>query len=220
MVKRERQFSAVLQKFKAQIWKRWWKSVLINQKILSQSWTWVKRQKFFEEKWEILETVDCVLGVRFDVHRDRTTEVYSQIPVTDKFLYALFLGTRMSMFRKSELCESFLQVKQHEEGIYKDIGDGSYLKYALQIQLHFDEFETADPLGSMKGIHTLGCNYFILRNLPPKCYSVTTIFMLWHSVTHNRRNIDLMKHKSLSLMAEGLTERVPFSDSLVLGSIR
>ena len=37
--------------------------------------TRVKRQKFFEEKWEIVEPVEYVLGVRFDVRRDQTTGV-------------------------------------------------------------------------------------------------------------------------------------------------
>ena len=85
------------------------------------------------------------------------------------------------MFKNSDLCESFLQDKQHEEGIYKDICDGSYLKsnnlfsqqkHALQIQLYYNDFETANPLDSKTGIHKLGCIYFILRNLPPKCNSV------------------------------------------------
>lgn len=61
------------------------------------------------------------------------------------------------------------------------ICDGSYFKSndffsqqkcALQIQLYYDDFETVNPLGSEKGIHKLGCIYFTLRNLPPKCNSV------------------------------------------------
>lgn len=109
--------------------------------------TAAKQQKFFKEKWEIVE--DYVLGVRFDLRRDRTTGVYNQIPVTDKFVYVPILGTLKSMFKNSELCESFLQVKQHKEGVYKDICDGSYFKsndlfsqqkHALQIQLYYDDF--------------------------------------------------------------------------------
>lgn len=118
-----------------------------------------KRQKYFEGKWEIVEPVEYVLGVRFDMRRDQTG-VYSQIPVTDKFVYVPILGTLKSIFKNAELCEAFLQAKQHEEGIYRDICDGSYFKsnslfsqekHALQIQLYFDEFETANPLGSKKG---------------------------------------------------------------------
>ena len=83
--------------------------------------TGAKRQKFFKEKWEIVEPVEYVLGVRFDVCRDRTTGVYNQIPVTDKFVYVPILGTLKSMFKNSEICESFLQAKQEEESIFKDL---------------------------------------------------------------------------------------------------
>lgn len=80
-----------------------------------------KRQKYFEGKWEIVEPVEYVLGVRFDMRRDQTTGVYSQIPVTDTFVHVPILGTIKSIFKNTELCEAFLQAKQHEEGIYRDM---------------------------------------------------------------------------------------------------
>lgn len=83
-----------------------------------------KWQKYFEEKWEIVEPVEYVLGVRFDMRRDPTTGVYSQIPVTDKFVYVPILGTLKSIFKNTELCEPFLKAKKHEQGIYRDICDG------------------------------------------------------------------------------------------------
>ena len=43
--------------------------------------------------------------------------------------------------------------------------------YALQIQLFYDDFETANPLGSKKGVNILGGIYFTLRNFPPKLNS-------------------------------------------------
>lgn len=39
------------------------------------------------------------------------------------------------------------------------------------LELYYDEFECASPLGSKKGIHKVGCLYFILRNLPPSLNS-------------------------------------------------
>lgn len=44
-------------------------------------------------------------------------------------------------------------------------------KNALQIQLYYDDFESANPLGSKQGIHKIGVIYFILRNFPPKMNS-------------------------------------------------
>lgn len=56
-----------------------------------------KHQKYFEGKWEIVEPVEYVLGVRFDACRDETTDVYSQIPETDKFVFVPILGTVKSI---------------------------------------------------------------------------------------------------------------------------
>lgn len=118
---------------------------------------------------------------------------YSQVPVNDKFMYVPILGNLESIFTNQELCNSFQQVKLHEDGIFRDINDGSYFRnhslfanqeHALQIQLYYDDFETANPLGSKKGIHKLGCFYFILRNLPAKLNSVLMnihLVALFHS---------------------------------------
>lgn len=90
------------------------------------------------------------------------------------------MGSLSSMFRNREVCESFQKAKL-KEGFYTDVNDGSYFRnhtlfsqqqHALQIQLYYDDFETANPLVSKKGVHKLGCIYFILRNLPPKLNSV------------------------------------------------
>lgn len=85
------------------------------------------------------------------------------------------------MFKNKDILESFQQMNQCREGLYEDISDGEYIKthrlfsqdkHALQLQLYYDDFKTANPLGAKKGIHKLGCIYFILRNLPLKFNSV------------------------------------------------
>lgn len=192
-----------------------------------------KRQKFFEEKWELVEPVEYVLGVRFDVRKDKTTGVYCQVPITDKFVYVPILGTLKSLFKNSEICEAFLQPKQNEKGIYRDICDGSHFqsnalfsqkRHAIQIQLYYDDFETANPLGSKKGIHKLGCFYFILRNLPPKCNSVLTnihVISLFYSQDLKKYGFDKILQPLIddlkSLETEGID--VPFSDTPLLGSV-
>ncbi|XP_053491310.1 uncharacterized protein LOC128614059 isoform X1 [Ictalurus furcatus] len=130
-----------------------------------------RRHKYYDEKWEIVEPKECVLGVRMDLRRDRTTGIYSQVPVTDKCMYVPILGTLKSIFKNGQVRESFLQDKQSGIGVNKDINDGSYFqnhalfsqqKHALQILLYYNDFETANPLGSKRGIHKLGCIYFTL----------------------------------------------------------
>lgn len=52
-----------------------------------------KREKYYAKKWEIVDPKEFVLGVRLDTRRSRKTGVYSQIPVTDKYMYVPILGT-------------------------------------------------------------------------------------------------------------------------------
>ena len=84
-----------------------------------------------------------------DTHINRTTGVYSQIPVTDKYIYVPILGTMKSIFKNSEIRECFLQEKHCKKGTYKDINDGFYFQkhtlfsqqgHALQILLYYDDF--------------------------------------------------------------------------------
>ena len=123
-----------------------------------------------------------------------------------------FIGK--SMFKNTELCESFLQTKQYEEGIYKDICDGSY---------YFDESQTENPLGSKKGIHKLGCIYFILRNLPPKYNSVLMnihVVTLFHSQDLKTYGFDnILKPLDDLKILETQGIEVPFSDVALLGSV-
>lgn len=97
-----------------------------------------------------------------------------------------------SMFRNSALCVQ--KVKPHQDGFYSKINDGSYFKnsdlfsqqeHDLQIQPYYDDFETANPLGSRKGVYLA-----ILRNLPPKlnCSNIHLV-AFFHSV-------DLKKYRS------------------------
>ncbi|KAF7651237.1 hypothetical protein LDENG_00113750, partial [Lucifuga dentata] len=192
-----------------------------------------KRRKYFDEKWEIVEPKQYVLGVRLDVCRDRTSGVYSQVPVTDKYMYVPILGTLKSIFKNSYVRDSFLQDKQCERGIYKDISDGSYFRdhtlfsqhrHALQILLYYDDFETANPLGSKRGIHKLGCIYFTLKNLPPKFNSVlmnvhlTALFYTEDLKTYGFDNILKPLIDDLKILeTEGI--QLPFIEQPLFGSV-
>ena len=131
--------------------------------------------------------------MRFDTRRDKTTGLYRQVPVNDKFMYVPIMGSLSSMFKNTELCNSFQRAKQHQEGFYRHVNDGAYFRNhclfsqqenARQIQLYYDDFETANPLGSKKDVHKLSCIYFILRNFLPKLNSVLmniNLVSLFHS---------------------------------------
>lgn len=140
-------------------------------------------------------------------------------------LYHLNLGTENSV--------SFQKAKLHQEGFYRDINDGLYFRkhslfsqqeHALQIQLYYDDFETANPLGSKKGVHNLGCIYFILRNLPPNLNSVLMnihFVALFHSEDLKKYGFDPILKPLVGdlkiLETEGV--QVPFSATPVKGSV-
>lgn len=133
-----------------------------------------KRNSYFTKKWGIVQPVEKVLGVRFDSRKNRTTQLYEQV---DKFAYVPILQTLQSILMHPKTLYRFKSGTPNKDGIYADIEDGLYIKShplfsteknALQIQLYYDDFETANPLGSKKGIHKLGGIYFTLRNFPPQ----------------------------------------------------
>lgn len=142
-------------------------------------------------------------------------------------------GSLSSMFSNSELCNSFQEVKPHQEGFYRDISDGSYFKNrslfsqqepALQIQLYYDDFETANPLGSKKGVHKLGCVYFILRNLSQKLNSVLMnihLVALFHSEDLKKYGFEPILKPLIDdlkiLETEGI--QLPFSATPVKSSV-
>lgn len=130
-----------------------------------------KWQKYFKDEWGIVQSVELHLGVRYDTRQNKTGN-YEQVPVNDKFIYVPILKTFQFIFRNEDICEMMQTLTQSD--VYEDFCDGSYFKshplfsvhrFSLQIQLFYDDFECANPLGSKKGIHKVGCLYFILRNL-------------------------------------------------------
>nr|XP_055035659.1 uncharacterized protein LOC129423418 isoform X1 [Misgurnus anguillicaudatus] len=126
--------------------------------------------------------------------------MYEQIPVNETFIYIPLLKTLEFIFRNDEICH-LMQEKQQSD-MYQDFCDGQYYKKhplysshnnALQIQIYYDDFETANPLGSKQGIHKLGCLYFVLRNLPPRVNSSLMnihLISLFHSQDARKYGMD------------------------------
>ncbi len=92
------------------------------------------------------------------------------------FAYVPILDTLKSILQKTEGADMFKPRYIPNEGVYADLRYATYLKEspvfsveedALQIQLFYDDFETANVLGPKKGLHKLGAIYFTLRNFPP-----------------------------------------------------
>ena len=191
-----------------------------------------KRNKFFTEKWGKVDPVECVLGTRFDTRRNRNTGTYDQAVVTDRFVYIPILKTLDFIYKHPNITEMMQSDSSSREGL-NDLCDGdlfkshplfSKQKHAIQLQLFFDEFESANPLGSKKGIHKLGAIYFTLRNLSPKHNSVLSnihLVALFHAQdikTYGFSKIlDPVVQDIKELETKGI--QVPFYDQNVYGTI-
>lgn len=194
--------------------------------------TETKWKRYFHDKCGMVEPVEIPLGVRYDIRRNRASGTYDQVPVQDKFVYVPLLETLKFIFSNKEIGNYIVQPCE-KSGIYKDFCDGNYFKehslfphkkHSLQIQLFFDEFETANPLGSKHGIHKIGSIYFILRNFSPKINSALMnihLISLFHS--------DDVKKYGFNAVLEPLVRdikvleisgiHVPFFDEPVHGTV-
>lgn len=190
-----------------------------------------KWRNYYSEKWGVVEPVEIHLGVRYDSRKNRVSGMYEQVPVNDTFIYVPLLKTLDFIFKNKEVC-SYIQ-SFCENDLYYDFCDGNYYKKhplysqyknALQIQVYYDDFETANPLGSKQGIHKLGCLYFTLRNLPPHLNSSLInihLISLFHSQDAKKYGID----KILSPFIEDIKVlehsgmKVSFSEQPLRGTI-
>lgn len=174
-----------------------------------------------------MQPVELHLGVRYDTRRNNTTGTYEQIPVNSKFISVPIPKTFQFILRNEKICEMMQTFTQSD--VYEDFCDGSYfkshplfsvLRYALQIQLYYDEFEC----GSKKGRHKVGCLYFILRNLPPELNSALLnihLVSLFHAQDAKRYGIDeILKPliRDLKILeADGIP--VPFAVQPIYGML-
>lgn len=117
-----------------------------------------------------------VLGTRFDSRRNQITGTYDQVIVTDGFAHVPILETLKTICLNHNVVDMFKSRNMSREGVYADLSDAASVKGstlfpagndALQIQLFSDDFESANPLGSKKGVQKLGAIYFTHGNFPP-----------------------------------------------------
>ena len=73
-------------------------------------------------------------------------------------------------------CPDFLVFRQeYFAGVYRSFQDGQYLRQSrgstdegveISIALYIDEFEVANPLGTLRNIHKIVAVYWVILNLP------------------------------------------------------
>lgn len=179
-----------------------------------------------------MEPQEIMLAVRFDMRRNKATGTYSQVPVKDTFIYVPILEMLKFMCQNSEICKLLSETVTNKNR-FDDFRDGSYFKSnplfskhknALQIQIYYDDFETANPLGSKRGVHKVGALYFVLRNLPPRFNSAVMnihLVALFHSDDVKTYGFDSILRPLIDdikiLETQGLD--LPFSAEKIYGTI-
>lgn len=84
-----------------------------------------KRNKYFNQKWGVVDPVEIILGVRYDSRRNQKSGTYAQVPVRDTFVYLPILETLKFMCRNPEICALLKKEYGSKPDTYTDFFDGS-----------------------------------------------------------------------------------------------
>lgn len=131
-----------------------------------------------------MKPTEIFLGHRAD--STRRSGLVKQSLTANTFHYISILETLKFIFCNEKMQILYLQSHKSTDGKMRDYCDGAHFARhdlykrhpnALQIQLHFDDMETTNPLGSKTKIHKMGAVYFSLRNLPPEYNSALAIYL-------------------------------------------
>lgn len=87
-----------------------------------------KRNKFFNQKWGVVEPREITLGVRYDTRRNQKSGTYDQVPVKDTFIYVPILESLKFTCKNPEICALLKRECRSEPDAYHDFCDGSYFK--------------------------------------------------------------------------------------------
>lgn len=195
--------------------------------------TETKRTNYFIDKWGVVKPVEIVLGMRYDMRRNKKTGCYDQVPVKETYVYVPILETSKFMCQNVDVCRLQTEFTGRQKSPFEDFCDGRYFQShplfskhpsALQIQAYYDEFETANPPGFKRGVHKVGALYFVLRNLPPKFNSRLMnihLIALFHAQDVKKYGFDPILEPLICdikiLESDGI--ELPISTSRVYGSI-
>lgn len=154
-------------------------SVNSNYKIL----------KYLRDFKKLVEPSEIFLGNRIESVRndDETEMTFKFVPETMQYISVI--STLQKLLRDTNFLQSFPVIRSHilsvnetctSTQILNTFSDGEYYKEHklgqidrnfLQLHFFYDEFETANPLGSKKNVHKLGGLYMSVRNMPAQLTS-------------------------------------------------
>jgi len=142
--------------------------------------TFYKLQKYMNNARGFVAPQECTLGIRRE-----STENQQQKTANDTFMYVPIAKTLQSIFQFQHSWDVMDDVSAQPTEIISSYLDGSNCRKILPmveaacgvgttpifLQLYYDDFETANPLGSRATIHKLGGFYFTVANFPSRLNS-------------------------------------------------
>lgn len=137
--------------------------------IFDELGTEYKQNKYIKEKGVLVEPVEKQLGKVFKVVTHTQTGRNYQEEHNESFQMVPLKEVMTRYLEQPGVMTSILQHEDSdEESVLKSYRDGRYFKESFNVQgdetilpilLYSDDFETANPLGSRKGIHKLTAVY-------------------------------------------------------------
>ncbi|KAK3924576.1 Zinc finger and BTB domain-containing protein 22, partial [Frankliniella fusca] len=144
--------------------------------------------EFFSRKFGLVIPEELYLNSRIENRFNSALRMFIATQVNETFQYVSLIETLKLILRNDFLRNLILSEKNSEDGVYRSYRDGTdfannqFLRkypHALRIVLYYDGLEISNALGSKDVIHSLGCFYFSIQNLPPEESSrLSSIFLL------------------------------------------
>ncbi|XP_071793325.1 uncharacterized protein [Asterias amurensis] len=144
------------------------------EKALTEFSSQKSLEGYISQHFDLVEPIEYVLGL----DENGKEETFQYVPVLD---------TIRALLTKEDVFAEVFNNHFSENEVLKDYCDGLHFKQnalfsaqnmSLQVQLYFDEFNVANPLGNKVQKMKFGGFYFVLGNISPKYRSKLHVIQL------------------------------------------
>lgn len=201
-----------------------------------------QQMKYFEQSGLYIAPESIVVGHRLDtsVKNDVTTIAPTNVTAQHVPLYKIFQAF-FQLPGVIAITKQYLRdTDQHSEAVHDFIHGTLWNSYSVEqtdtelfvpYMLYFDDFETANPLGSRKGVHKLGAVYACLKCFPSRYNSqlknlfLTLLFYSQDRVTFGDEvvfrtlveEVKLLMHTGINLTVGNIEYHIKFVMVQILG---
>lgn len=134
-----------------------------------------KRKTFFTQNNSFIEPEELTIGSRFERVKSQSLNATRYKRIFNTFQYVAIDRTLKSVLNKQPLQDELQFVPNFNCDLMssalhgaraKRICDAIGTRKVLFLEIFYDEFETANAIGTKAGVHKLGAFYYVIKNLP------------------------------------------------------